>query len=362
MQITKQSDGKLYNPNLHKETKPAYNSLDVCKLIMAICVVAIHTQPFANASNSRLYALYSLVAAMAVPFFFLTSGYLLGNKLCISSEPQHAVAAVNKQLAKIVKMYLIWNAIYLPLAIYGYYLDGNSLFLSIYYYMKGLILIGEHYNSWQLWYLLSSIYALIVISVSLRFGARIRSFPIISLLAAIISIGVNELVLYSGTLPGVLQLLRKIFFITIMNGRIIQGLIYLPVGIYLAQKPLTTKVCFPLFILTFLCNYFVENRAISSVLLVFTSIAFFGIICSIRLKDRAIYPILRNLSTKIYLVHMYVWTAYYLAVYGETTVGLDCFVITTTVSFLISYLYYLLEKRIMSKYAFKNTLENAKIH
>jgi len=329
----------------YKKTRQSYNSIDFFKFIMAICVVAIHTQPIAVNTDSVLFSIYNIILTMAVPFFFLSSGFLIGIKLETSSKPQHCIEVIGKQCIKVIKMYLIWSAIYLPLAIYGYYIDGKSVLYAIVHYIRGLVFLGKNYNSWQLWYLLSTIYTLVVILLLLRSGVSKKYLPIISVAAAVIVICVDELVSYSGALPGVLQLLQKIVSLTVVNGKIFKGLIYIPLGIFLAQKPISLKVGLIFFVMGFISDYFVKNSSVSGVLLIVTSVAFFVIALNIKLKDRAIYPTLRNLSTKVYLIHMYVWSICCFVIYGEKTFGLAMFVITIIVSLIICCIWLLVEKK-----------------
>lgn len=47
---------------------------------MAFCVIAIHTQPLVNCNNDSILSIYDSVVRLAVPFFFITSGFLLEKK------------------------------------------------------------------------------------------------------------------------------------------------------------------------------------------------------------------------------------------------------------------------------------------
>ena len=53
------------------------NSIDLVKLLMAVCVVAIHTEPLINCNNSFVQSICDSIVRCAVPFFFLASGFLL---------------------------------------------------------------------------------------------------------------------------------------------------------------------------------------------------------------------------------------------------------------------------------------------
>ena len=57
-----------------------YNSIDLFKLIMAVCVVAIHTNPLYKCDNKIIVNIYNTVVGAANPFFFLSSGFLIGKK------------------------------------------------------------------------------------------------------------------------------------------------------------------------------------------------------------------------------------------------------------------------------------------
>ena len=65
----------------HNLISKQYNSLDLVKFLMAFAVVAVHTEPFINCTNNILIKVISPITSMAVPFYFLASGYLLAVKM-----------------------------------------------------------------------------------------------------------------------------------------------------------------------------------------------------------------------------------------------------------------------------------------
>lgn len=150
---------------------PKFNSIDLFKLIMAICVVAIHTEPLAKCTNETVYVMYESFVDMAVPFFFLAAGFLLQNKIelagCNSNIDQ--ISIIKAYLIKIIKFYLIWSLVYLLLDVYHYVIVGQTNIITwALLYIRGFFFIGQHYNSWQLWYLLSTIYALLLLIMLLK--------------------------------------------------------------------------------------------------------------------------------------------------------------------------------------------------
>lgn len=56
------------------------NSIDLFKFLMAVVVVAFHTNPFDKCTSVFVNETMIIVADMAVPFFFLASGYFIADK------------------------------------------------------------------------------------------------------------------------------------------------------------------------------------------------------------------------------------------------------------------------------------------
>jgi peptidoglycan/LPS O-acetylase OafA/YrhL len=83
---------------------------------------------------------------MAVPFFFIASGFLLAKKLQLPLHKEENIDIIKKYLIRIVKLYLIWNIIYLLLAIIGFILEKSTPLMSIYLYLRGLFLVGQQYT------------------------------------------------------------------------------------------------------------------------------------------------------------------------------------------------------------------------
>lgn len=50
--------------------KKNYYGIDLLKLIMAVCVVAIHTQPLYSIQSIVVQRLFDTITSLAVPYFF----------------------------------------------------------------------------------------------------------------------------------------------------------------------------------------------------------------------------------------------------------------------------------------------------
>lgn len=318
-----------------------YNSIDLLKFIMAICVVAIHTQPLVNCTNEFLVRIYDGIINCAVPFFFLASGFLLAIKLEWPFDSQKSICIIKKYIIKILKLYLIWTVIYLPLALCEYIHMNTSIIHIIYLYIKGFVFVGEHYNSWILWYLLSTIYALLFILILLKRHISPNAILICGFILLLTGMGCDALVQCKDALPKVLDLLKKVISFSITNGRILRGAFYIPCGMVLANRKIPRWLSIIALFVCFPAKCLINHAYIKEALLSVCAIALFALIVDIKLKDSRVFPGLRKMSTWMYFIHLYVWTFYYTLVYGEKMFGIDSFIVTVFICSLLSYIYIL---------------------
>lgn len=325
-----------------KTTK--YNSIDICKIFMAVCVVAIHTQPLKNYSGN-ICLIYNAVVRLAVPFFFISAGFLLANKLTLANTNYEKIDTIRNYLTKIIKLYLLWTAIYLPMAIYHFISSGTGYIKATLIYIRGFLLIGEQYNSWPLWYLLSTIYALLFMLLLLRYTRiKMKGMVYIGILFYLFSIGVTYLTEYEQELPTIAGFIQKIFRYSIGSGRIFTGFFFLPVGMLLAERKNSKWIGGVVMLFSF-CGYLLVNNSINSIFTAFCAIGLFMFVKELHLSDAPIYAFVRKISSVIYFIHMYVWTAYYMLVYKEKTFGMDSFIFTTMVSCLIGIAFFALRNK-----------------
>lgn len=327
-----------------------YNSIDLMKIIMSICVVAIHTEPLNNCTNKWALNIFDSVVRMAVPFFFVVSGFLLASKFDDDFSSDHNIDIVKKTLIRIMKLYVLWTIIYLPMTMVHFLLEKKSILHNFVDFIRGFIFIGQQYNSWPLWYLLSTIYSLCLILLILKLKLNRKILLTIGFVFLIFSTGVSWFVSYTGTMPYSLTLVQKALSYTIVTGRIFTGAFYIPLGIYLQKKEMPVSICTTMLVLGFILSIFTTSFVIDIVLLVVSITGLFGVVVKWQLKDNSIYPILRRMSTVIYFVHMYVWTGYYMIVYQTKTYGFDSFVITVVVSVLIAMSYCWIKMKLHQEY------------
>ncbi|WP_165249370.1 acyltransferase family protein [Adlercreutzia sp. ZJ141] len=156
----------------------SYPGIDVAKLVMAIVVVEIHTRPFGmlgGIAGSLLLA----VENIAVPFFFIASGFLCFKGLSVADvvgKGAPKLFRVKGTALRILRLYVIWMLVYLPVDAFGAWLNGWGVAGFAARWARGFLLVGESVFSWPLWYLLAAAVSFAVIYLMLRGGlARVSS-------------------------------------------------------------------------------------------------------------------------------------------------------------------------------------------
>ncbi len=217
-----------------------YNSIDICKLCMAVVVVAIHTEPLINCNIAAINQAYRVLTRLAVPFFFVTSGFLLAKRMNWPHTDKESLIILRRTIIRMINLYIFWNIVYFPLAMIQYIRSGESVLRCFVSYVRGFFLIGEHYNSWMLWYLLSAIYGLVLIYIWLWKQSPFK-IVIVCMVTMLISWGIDWLVNTKIVMPVYIDILRKVFCISIRNGRLFTGIYFLLLGMLLAYKSLSKK-------------------------------------------------------------------------------------------------------------------------
>lgn len=273
-----------------------FNGIDCVKLLMALVVVGIHTlspETFSEGISCCISAVY----ALAVPFFFVTSGFLLSSKIKGSAREEQ-LAYLRKWLRRLERLYILWTIIYLPYAIYGFSLEPLGFTKALAVYARNVILVGENYWSWPLWYLLAMLVAGCMIYLLLRFKVKRTYWYILAIAFAIVGILLDEL--HANNLGGV-NLYYSIFKTT-RNGFFV-GFPYMVLGLHLSSYGIQFS---KLSLFTLLTIGFVAQLVDIPLSCYITVYALFALILSINFPTRKdlIYINVRLSSSVIYFIHM----------------------------------------------------------
>ncbi|MGL5978804.1 MAG: acyltransferase family protein [Erysipelotrichaceae bacterium] len=212
-------------------------SIDLMKFTMAILVIAIHTAPLVQISLPAHLFTVQILARLAVPFFFVTSGYFLFLKLDSSIgylHPQNR-DRVLQYAKRILLMYLGYSVIYLPLLAVSWLKGGFDLSTLI-RFVRDLLLMGTYYHLWYFPALLfaSCLVYLCIAKKGLRFTLNISLFLyLIGMLG-----NVYQPWLLSLPILGTVTKLYLAIFVTTRNG-LFFGCFFFAMGALFALRPKT---------------------------------------------------------------------------------------------------------------------------
>lgn len=118
-----------------------YSGIDYFRFVASLLIIAIHTSPLASFSETGNFILTRIIARIAVPFFFMTSGFFLISRY----------ACDNSRLWAFVKrtalIYGIAILIYIPINIYNGYFKMDNLLPNL---IKDIVFDGTLYHLWYL--------------------------------------------------------------------------------------------------------------------------------------------------------------------------------------------------------------------
>ena len=154
------------NRKLVTDTDGNFGAIDLFKIISAIIVIAIHTNPFSSIASGMTGRVIRLIYEFPVPFFFIASGFFLQKKISECMDHKEINACIIKNAKNLIIMYLLWEFIYMPFTLYGMQLNGNtSILYKIRSYVHSLLFIGKFYYSHHLWYMIAAIWAVVLLGL-----------------------------------------------------------------------------------------------------------------------------------------------------------------------------------------------------
>lgn len=184
-------------------------AMDIAKLLMAILVIGIHTEPFGF--NFWLDKGFGMITRLCVPFFFVASGYYFWIK-------EHPFVHFVK---RIFALYLIWSLIYLPFDI------NNLSQCSLGEIARRFLWDG---NEHALWYLCGSLIGFIITYTLLKI-LKPKAVLIIGMVLLIIGILKST---YSCIFESLFSL-NVPDFLGSRNG-LFYGFPYISLGMYIAKS------------------------------------------------------------------------------------------------------------------------------
>lgn len=326
-----------------------YKLIDLLKFICAFLVIGIHIRPFKASSNLLDKIFYYDISNYAVPFFYACTGLFLS----IKSSKENIHTYLMFRCGKILRLYLIWSAIYLPLTVAGWIIEGGLKPIYLISCLRNYIFVGDNFYSWTLWYLNGLIFALLLIDILIK-RISIKQITGISVFVYLIGIALTMLNGHLDSLPLFLAKPVDLYFslfVTTRNG-LFQSFVFVSFGMLIAEKycanELKLSVKKGLFIgLIYITKvvfsliggggqYFSKILDLPTFWFIFELI-----ICACKKVElkREFYKYLRDMSGTIYFVHMYFvafcslvlykgdyhnFKSYFICAGGATIIALVC--------------------------------------
>lgn len=298
--------------------KTVYNAIDAVKFLCALSIVMLHIDPFGT--NEKFYlanfVIQKWAARICVPFFFVASGYFLYKK---ANYENFNIRMTKNYLLKILRLYILWTIIYFPLCLGGMLNNEDGIFHAVLGWIRNFLFVGSYT---QLWYLNATIVGGLLLSFLLYKKVKIKYILILA--GALYAVGllaqswfgiIRPLENMFPSIWSMLKIVEKII-VTTRNG-VFEAFLFMSIGMLFAFKKIEIPkklavsgfflFYFLMFIEVFAVKYFDSLRAYDMyVFLVPVSFLMFYIVKNTELKNRKIYPILRQLSTLIFLMHLWI--------------------------------------------------------
>ncbi len=206
-----------------------YGYADRFQIIAALLVIAIHTGPLTTYKAYGDFLLTSIIARVAVPFFFIIAAFFLFKKLTGKRKQDKEI--VRQYIGRIAKLYLLAIIIYLPVNIYSGKFETDFTLIQV---LQDILWNGTMYHLWYFPALITGIFLIAYLYHRIPFSAI---FVISGLLYVIGLLGDSYygVAQQSDWLLSIYESLFSIFDYT-RNGFFFAP-IYIVLGAWLAKRP-----------------------------------------------------------------------------------------------------------------------------
>lgn len=300
--------------------KQNYNAIDLAKFICAILVVMIHVPPFGTSIETKWIDILSFfvrnyLARIAVPFFFVTSGFFLYKKTSLN---ELNISLIKQYVLKLLRFYILWSAIYFPFNLMVI-ISADRPFYAGVGYIRDFIFFRSYSH---LWYLNATIFAVVLITYLLYKRITIKKILVIAFIfyfAGLFAQSWFGLILpLKENAPHIWTILKLIqmVIVTTRDG-LFAGFLFVGLGMLFAfdKVNMTRKQALIgfvvsmtlMFIEVFSLEYFNFIREYDKYLFLVPATFFmFSIIRDIKLPDHKIYKNLRILSSLVFFIHPWI--------------------------------------------------------
>lgn len=94
--------------------KKNYKIIDLVKLFFSICIICLHTGGLSFFNEEYKFFIEKFIFRMAVPFFFICSGFFFGKKIkFLNNKLNINLRDVKKYCLRLIKPLIIFEVIYI---------------------------------------------------------------------------------------------------------------------------------------------------------------------------------------------------------------------------------------------------------
>lgn len=230
-------------------------AMDYFKFFAIFSVVVIHTSPFRGLvfwgiDGKYISILITTFARFGVPFFFIISGFLFGQKLLTLTN---TTVYFKNYFKKVVKLFIYWSLFFvvygLGLSVLRALVKGIGVKTEVFNYLSNFVGLKPMINyiffgtsgapaSFHLWFLAALIWSILIVYIFIKINKLT--------LLLYISLFLNIIGLFGQTYPGLINF--EIFDINIpTRSALFFGLFYMTLGSFCAFnygriKQIITKV------------------------------------------------------------------------------------------------------------------------
>lgn len=302
------------SPLLNGSVKKENYAVDVFKFICAFLVVIIHVNPCQEMPFGIRYFIVNVMTRVAVPFFFMCTGYFTFRKI---DKNNIDYSVLKKSAVKMLKLYILWTVVYLPLKIYDVVnLSEGTPKERILNWLKEFFVYS---STTHLWYLRGLFVSIVLIAVLLKLKLSLSKILGCSVFFFVLGMFEDSYVklfeLFGNKPQGLLNFVNGIdeFFVTTRNGFCF-AFLFVVLGVVFAWYPVKINmkkswILFALFYLAMVAEAFFENHFEliehndKFLLLPVVMFFLFNIVLNTEIRKFSFNKFLRTLASLIYFIH-----------------------------------------------------------
>lgn len=318
------------------------NSINYVKLICAFLVVAIHTHPFKDVNNLLYYSFSEILVRIAVPFFFVSSGYFYIKNKC----------NFKKYIKRLIITYISWSTIYLILQIYNSISTNGNIITTLKSFIIEFFIYGSYYH---MWYIVALIICIVITSIFYKTN-KMNLLYIISIILYIVGVIGGAYYKLGSQIP-LLSKLYELSLYTQIRRYLLMGLPFFMVGYliyYIKEVPKNINFTIIITAILFVLEIVIINKfdLQKDIVITFFLYPFVVQIFMLCLK----YPLenikpkinIGKLSSFIYFVHPLIIFILGKSILGQTLL----YFVTCFVSTLVALIFIKLDNKKINKLLF----------